>query len=478
MLRLRLWANGDRARRRGTPDPGRLTAASIRERRSGSRAAPTAGARVPALALEGVHELAEDVELGRVEGLAGRLQRARRQAGPTLVARRLAGRRAGRVVVVVVRVVRRAAPPPGRAPPPTAKIGHSRRSASAIASDGRASTLVPAVLRPTSTSRAWKVSSASDAITTRSMRTPSSASVAANRSCVSGRSAAMPCRRMAIACASHGPDPHRQDAAARDLLEQQHVAARAHVDAHALDDHLDVGDALAGHGSDYPTRRAPGGSRDGPRRAPASAGGGGPGGGGGGGGARTGPGGAGHGPVRRAEPPPAGPQPRPAPRGPSRTRTRRCAPTSRRPPPTSVAAPRDANPSISWSRKQKPSTRTDGHRDELVEEPEEDERLDAGARVQHDVRAHDRGDRPGGTDRRQGGRVLHEHVRRARDQAADDVEGGEGPVPQPVLDADREDPEEEHVPEEVEPAAVQEHAREQADDRAGHPVAAVDRAPG
>jgi len=42
-------------------------------------------------------------------------------------------------------------------------------------------------------------------MTTRSTRAPSSSSVAANRSCVSGRSGVRPWSFIAIALASHGP---------------------------------------------------------------------------------------------------------------------------------------------------------------------------------------------------------------------------------------------------------------------------------
>ena len=65
------------------------------------------------------------------------------------------------------------------------------------------------------------------------------------------------------------PDPDREVAIVVGLLEDDHVAAREHVDPDALDHHLDESvprlRLLAGHGRDYPTRNSssgPGGRVD------------------------------------------------------------------------------------------------------------------------------------------------------------------------------------------------------------------------
>ena len=231
----------------GPADPGRA---------SRRRAGPAAAAGIAAIRLEAVHELAEDVELRGVEALAGRLERARGQPAPACVPGLLASGRPLLALVVVVLVVvgqRRGL------------VQHLRRRRRSGTRAGPRARSRPRAARPprggcprsTSSRRAWNVSSASDAMTTRSMRTPSSASVATNRSWVSGRSAAIPCRRIAIAWASQGPIQTGQDPAGPDLLEQEHVAPGPHVDADALDDHLDLGGAVAGHGADYPTHGPP-----------------------------------------------------------------------------------------------------------------------------------------------------------------------------------------------------------------------------
>ena len=76
-------------------------------------------------------------------------------------------------------------------------------------------------------------------MTTRSTRAPSSRASLANRSWVSGRSGVRPWSCIAIALASQGPIQIGQVALAGGLLEDHDVAAGEHVDANALDDHLD-----------------------------------------------------------------------------------------------------------------------------------------------------------------------------------------------------------------------------------------------
>ena len=52
---------------------------------------------------------------------------------------------------------------------------------------------------------------------------------------------------------------------------------------------------------------------------------------------------------------------------------------------------------------------------------------------------------------------LHEHVRPRRHEPAQQIEDEEAPGPHAVLDVVPEHPEEQHVAEQVPPAAVQEH---------------------
>src|SRR5215207_5425851 len=96
-------------------------------------------------------------------------------------------------------------------------------------------------------------------------------------------------------------------------------------------------------------------------------------------------------------------------------------------------------------------------REDLEEDDEDEEHVHPHPWVEHQIGAHHPGDRPGGTDGLHWGCWLHEHVCRGGDQAADQVEAEEAAGPHAVLDVVSEDPEEEHVAEQVSPAAVQEH---------------------
>ena len=132
------------------------------------------------------------------------------------------------------------------------------------------------------------------------------------------------------------------------------MAAGEHVDAHALDDHLDQ---PVVHRADYPTVAGSAG-RAGPRAGD----------------------GVGRAPTGRAR--------RRAPR----RRTRRCGRRTRRRRPVS-RLPSEARPSMSWSTNQKTEHDDRRHVDQLVEEAEEHERGDPRPREQHEVRAERRGDR-------------------------------------------------------------------------------------
>src|SRR3954451_8571214 len=98
--------------------------------------------------------------------------------------------------------------------------------------------------------------------------------------------------------------------------------------------------------------------------------------------------------------------------------------------------------------------------EELVEEAEEDERQHPSPRVQDDIRAEDRGDRPRRADHgRRGVRADH-HLRAGGHEAAEDVEEEEAEPAEAVLDVVAEDPQVQHVADQVDPAAVEEHARQ------------------
>ena len=132
-------------------------------------------------------------------------------------------------------------------------------------------------------------------------------------------------------------------------------------------------------------------------------------------------------------------------------------------PPCAVSAPNAAKPLTSWSTNQKPEDDDRRHLEQLVEEAEEHERQDPGAGEQDDVRAQRRGDRARGADERDR-RVRVDHdLRERRRDPADEVEQQERDRAEAVLDVVAEDPQEQHVAEQVQPAAVQEHAREHPD---------------
>ena len=165
-----------RALRRGRADP-----------RPG--ACPAASARA-AFALragvERVDEVAEDVQPRVDDPLAGRLER-RALARPPRRGRRPRPRPAWS------RTATDGEDPDAGPNGQRERIG--RPGIDLDRRDRRARTMI----------RAWKVSSASSEMTTRSICAPSSSSVVANRSWVSGRSGVRPCRLIAIELASHGP---------------------------------------------------------------------------------------------------------------------------------------------------------------------------------------------------------------------------------------------------------------------------------
>src|SRR5439155_9394202 len=88
------------------------------------------------------------------------------------------------------------------------------------------------------------------------------------------------------------------------------------------------------------------------------------------------------------------------------------------------------------------------------EDSEEHECRHPGRGEHHDVRSEDSGDRPGRPDH---GLGLDESLTDRGDDPTKDVEDQVGSTPQAILDVIAEDPEIDHVPDDVQPAAVQEH---------------------
>ena len=137
-------------------------------------------------------------------------------------------------------------------------------------------------------------------------------------------------------------------------------------------------------------------------------------------------------------------------------------------PPPSRAASTENPPDQSWKRNQRP--RNDDRRD--LEE--EEERPDKNARPgkQDEVGAEHPGDRPACAHARDALASAPELTNvtivcvAVATSPADDVEGEVADAAHGVLDVVAEDPEEEHVAEQVIPTAVQEHRRERGDDPA------------
>ena len=83
-----------------------------------------------------------------------------------------------------------------------------------------------------------------------------------------------------------------------------------------------------------------------------------------------------------------------------------------------------------------------------------------GARKEQQVGAEDGGDGPAGADHRHEVAGVDPDVSGGGGVSADEVEDGESPTPQAILDARAEHPEEKHVADDVEPTGVQEHGGE------------------
>ena len=227
-LRLHMWVNrGARSLRRGRRRIRRPTSAgSIRR-------SAAAGPRRPGRTSSEFTKSRKTSSRGSTQPLAGRLEASSRARPP-----RRRARRRPRAPACSRTAVGGEDPDPG-ADRQRQRVGWPRIDLDRLARPAR---------RTAGRGRSRRRASE---MTTRSTRTPSSSRVVANRSWVSGRSGVRPWSFIAIALASHGPIQIGQVAVALGLLEDDHVAVRQHVDAHALDDHLDQ--LVVGHAPDYPT---------------------------------------------------------------------------------------------------------------------------------------------------------------------------------------------------------------------------------
>ena len=98
------------------------------------------------------------------------------------------------------------------------------------------------------------------------------------------------------------------------------------------------------------------------------------------------------------------------------------------------------------------------HVEDRKEEEDRDDREHTGARKEHDVGAEHAGDGAAGADGRRRGVDVDGDLQCGRRQSADQVEDEEPEAAHGVLDVVAEDPEEQHVEDDVQPAAVHEHA--------------------
>ncbi|KKX90117.1 hypothetical protein UF38_00120, partial [Vibrio parahaemolyticus] len=97
----------------------------------------------------------------------------------------------------------------------------------------------------------------------------------------------------------------------------------------------------------------------------------------------------------------------------------------------------------------------DGDRDDVEGEAE-----DADARIEQQIGGEDAGNGAGGADQRGLRAGIDEEMHRSAEQAADQIEGEEADMAHGVLDIVGEDPKEQHVADEMHPAAMHEHVGE------------------
>src|SRR4029079_5941160 len=264
-------------------------------------------------------------------------------------------------------------------------------------------------------------------MTTRSTRTPRRSSAAAKRSWVSGRSAARPCRRIAMALASHAPIQMGRYRSPSGSLRITTWRVES-MWTRTLSMTISTRPVMTGL-SHRPRRRLP--SR------------------------RT-----------RAHDPQQDPD-HDAQHGAADVREERDAAARR-----AAAERADAAHQL----EHEPEAQEDDRRDleQLVEEAEEHQGQDARAREKHDVHAERCRDRTGRADQRRGRLRVDDHLGQRRCDAADEVEDEERDPAKAILDVVAEDPQVQHVAEDVQPATVQEHAGDHPERRPAEVVAGLE----
>ncbi len=92
------------------------------------------------------------------------------------------------------------------------------------------------------------------------------------------------------------------------------------------------------------------------------------------------------------------------------------------------------------------------------------QREHAGARIQHEIRAHHTGDRSAGADAGDRRSDVKERVQQRCRNSADQIEHQIQHVPEIVLDIIAENPQRPHIEDQVQPRAVQKHGGEDGND--------------
>ena len=92
--------------------------------------------------------------------------------------------------------------------------------------------------------------------------------------------------------------------------------------------------------------------------------------------------------------------------------------------------------------------------EDLPPEEQRNQREDARARVEHEIRAHDARDGAAGADGRQRGLGIHRDLAEGGDDAAQQIEKDEASVAKAIFDVVAEDPEVPHVADHVHPPAM------------------------
>ena len=129
------------------------------------------------------------------------------------------------------------------------------------------------------------------------------------------------------------------------------------------------------------------------------------------------------------------------------------------PPPSAETRP--ADPSSTWNRNQAPSSRTAGTSTIAKKHEQRDRGQHPGTRVEHEVGAEHARDRARRADVGDAGGRVGRELGEGREHAAHEVEERVAQAAHAILDVVAEDPEEQHVADDVHPAAVHEDRGDQ-----------------